>query len=114
MTNQNLATETVVQPAIARDETLEEEIFSINAIAPELLEHLPGLFEEAVRGSLTSMLGNTESKSVLASLSHVGLGNRLEVFRSLNSAYGHRASPLQKAVDRSFQALVHGLAMQVR
>lgn len=100
-------------PAIAGDERLEEEILSINAFAPDLLEHLPGLFEEAVRESLTIMLVPMESERVLASLNHVGLGNRPEVFRSLNSVYGHRASPLQKAVDRSFQGLVHDLARQV-
>jgi hypothetical protein len=95
------------------EDRLEQELFSINAVAPGVLEHLPRLFEEAVTESLTRILGARDASGILASLNRAGLGNRSEVFGLLDAICSHQASPLQKAVDRAFRTRVHNLAMQV-
>ncbi len=42
--------------------TVEEDLLTLNAMAPDLLEHVPVLFEETVRGALSYMLGGKESE----------------------------------------------------
>ena len=79
---------------------MEEDLFTLNAAAPELLEQLPSLFEAAVKDSLRYNLDTNESRSVLASLQDIMLGDRSEVFGRLASLYGNRASPLQQSIDR--------------
>jgi hypothetical protein len=94
-------------------ETVEEDLFSLNAIAPDLLEHVPALFEETVRGSLSYMLGARESKKLLDWFRADELRNRDGVFSRLASVYGERASPLQIMIDRAFGIRVHHLLQQL-
>jgi hypothetical protein len=95
------------------EQSVEEDIFALNAIAPDLLEHLPHLFEETVRGALGYMLGTNESKGVLGGFRDGELGSREGVFARLASLYGERASPLQKMIDRVFGMRVHDLLRQL-
>jgi hypothetical protein len=88
---------------------LEQELFTLNAVAPALLEQLPGLFEEAVRESLSHILGMKESTGVLRWLHDAALGSRPEVFARLASRYGDRASPLQARIDEAFERRVRNL-----
>lgn len=88
---------------------LEEELFTLNSVAPYLVEKLPGLFEEAVREALGQMLGMKESTGVLRWLHDADLGSRPEVFERLASRYGDRASPLMSKIDEAFERRVHNL-----
>ena len=88
---------------------LKSDLFTLNAIAPALLEDVPALFEEAVRESLSYMLGMKESKGVLRWLRDARLSSRPEVFARLLSHFGARASPLQNMVDEAFKRRVHTL-----
>jgi hypothetical protein len=92
---------------------VEQDLFTLNAVAPSLLEQLPTIFEDAVRESLAYMLGRIESKCVLASFSPDQLVDRSEVFGRLVSLYNSRASPLQKGIDWAFQKRVHQLVNQL-
>jgi hypothetical protein len=89
--------------------SIEEDLFSLNAMAPDLLEHVPALFEETVRGSLNHTLGTRESGAVLAHLSASELASRQAVFARLASLYGEEASSLQKMIDRAFAIRVQDL-----
>jgi len=93
--------------------SVEQDLLALNAIAPDLLEHVPVLFEETVRGSLTYMLGAKESKGVLSWFRGHELASRQEVFARLASVYGDRASPLQRMIDRVFGMRVHELLQQL-
>ena len=101
-------------PNQAHAQNVEEDIFTLNAIAPDLLEHLPTLFEETVRESLGYMLGMEESRGVLARFRDDELASREVAFAKLLSVYGPaRASPLQKMIDRTFGIRVHNLLQQL-
>ena len=93
--------------------TVEEDLLTLNAMAPDLLEHVPVLFEETVRGALSYMLGGKESGNVLAWFRGDELTNRQGVFARLASVYGERASPIQKMIDRVFGIRVHELLQQL-
>ena len=98
------------QPEMQR---VEQDLFSLNATAPDLLEHVPVMFEETVRESLTYMLGTNESRGVLAWFRGSELTSRQWVFARLTSVYGIRASPLQNMIDRVFGMRVHDLLLQL-
>ncbi len=95
------------------DESVEEDLFTLNAVAPSLLRQLPALFEEAVKDTLAFFLGTKESTGVLSYFRGVPLTDRSEVFGKLDSLYLDRASPLQRGIDRAFQIRVHRLVTQV-
>jgi hypothetical protein len=94
-------------------QSVEQDLFALNAFAPDLLEHVPAMFEETVRQSLTYMLGSKESKGVLAWFRGSELVSRQWVFARLVSVYGDRASPLQKMIDRVFGIRIHELVQQL-
>jgi hypothetical protein len=94
-------------------QTVEEDLFTLNVMAPDLLEQVPVLFEETVRGSLTYMLGARESRSMLEWFRAKELTDRHGVFARLASVYGERASPLQNMIDRVFGMRVHELLQQL-
>jgi hypothetical protein len=86
---------------------LEQDLFTLNAIAPALLEQVPALFEEAVKETLGSSLGLKESKGALSWFRDADLRSRPEVFSRLASHYGGGASPLQIMIDKAFKNRVH-------
>lgn len=94
-------------------QTVEEDLLTLNAIAPDLLDHVPVLFEETVRGSLSYMLGAKESKNILDWFRTGELRNRQGVFSRLASVYGERASPIEKMIDRAFGIRIHDLLRQL-
>ncbi len=94
-------------------QSVEEDLFALNAMAPELLEHVPVLFEETVKDSLTYMLGTKESTGVLSWFRGNELACRQGVFARLLAVYGDKASPLQNMIDRVFGMRVHELVRQL-
>jgi hypothetical protein len=92
---------------------LEEDLFTLNAIAPSLLKQVPALFEESVRESLSLMLGMKASKGAMRWFRDADLGSRPEVFERLASRYGDGASPLQIMIDQAFKRRVHELLEQL-
>lgn len=93
--------------------SVEEDLFALNAMAPDLLENVPILFEETVRESLTYMLGTKESTGVLSWFRGDELACRQGVFARLLAVYGDKASPLQNMIDRVFGMRVHELVRQL-
>ena len=102
--------ELVEQP---KAQSVEEDLFVLNAMAPELLEHVPVLFEETVRNSLSYMLGTKESSRVLSWFRGNELACRQGVFSRLLAVYGEKASPIQSMIDRVFGMRVHELVRQL-
>jgi len=92
---------------------VEEDLLTLNVIAPDLLERVPVLFAETVRESLSYMLGTKESGNVLGWFRESELANRAGVFDRLVSVYGAKASPIQKVIDRVFGMRVHELLWQL-
>jgi hypothetical protein len=86
---------------------LEQDLFTLNAMGPDLVDQVPAMFKEAVRESLRYMLGMKESKGVLAWFREAELASRPEVFTRLASRYGDTASPLKTMIDQAFKTRVH-------
>ena len=106
----NEAVELAILPEV---QNVEQDLFTLNAMAPELLEQVPFIFEGTVRESLMYMLGSKESRGVLAWFRENELASRQWVFARLVSVYGVRASPLQNMIDRVFGMRVHDLLRQL-
>jgi hypothetical protein len=92
---------------------IEEDLFSLSALAPQLLADVPVLFEQTVRDSLSYMLGTRESAGVLSWFRGDELMCRDGVFARLLEVYGTKASPIQNMIDRVFGLRVHQLLQQL-
>src|ERR1700756_511334 len=80
--------------------SVEEDLRTLTALAPELVEALPKLFKKAVVDSIKSGMGGKDFGLVLDSLPGIGPEHRPLVFRFLDSLYGERAGELEQAIDR--------------
>jgi len=94
-------------------QSVEEDLFVLNAMSPSLIEHVPVLFEETVKESLSYLLGAKESARVLGWFRGNELASRQGVFDRLTTLYGNRASPLESVIDRVFGMRVHELVRQL-
>jgi hypothetical protein len=94
-------------------QSVEHDLFALNVMAPELVEHVPALFEEAVKDSLSYMLGSKESARVLSCFRANELESRQGVFERLLVVYGGKASPIQNMIDRVFGMRVHDLVRKL-
>jgi hypothetical protein len=106
----NNATDVADQPEM---QGVEQDLFTLSAMAPDLLEQVPVIFEATVRESLAYMLGSKESRGVLAWFRDNELASRQWVFARLVSVYGTRASTLESMIDRVFGMRVHDLLRQL-
>jgi hypothetical protein len=111
--SQDLTSQVTESPDLSEMGSLEEDLLSVNAVAPELLERLSVLFEETVRDALCYMLGEKASKDALGEFRKSELENRQAAFGRLTALYGPKASPLQKVIDRVFGMRVHDLLGQI-
>jgi hypothetical protein len=109
----NLKNEVIELADKPETQNVEQDLFTLNAIAPDLLEQVPVIFEATVRESLTYMLGSNESRGVLGWFRDNELASRQWVFSRLAAVYGERASPLQNMIDRVFGMRVHDLLRQL-
>lgn len=91
---------------------LEEDLLTLNAIAPELVEVLPELFKNAVVDSIRRGMGGHDFGLVLKSLPGIGPEHRFYVFRFLDSLYGEKARELEQAIDYRFQSEVRHLILK--
>jgi hypothetical protein len=94
-------------------QSVEEDLFTLDAMAPQLLGQVPVLFEQTVKDTLSYMLGAKESADVIAWFRSSELGSRPGVFARLLTVYGDKASPLESVIDRVFGMRVHQLVQQV-
>ena len=94
--------------------SIEEDLRTLTALAPALVEALPKLFKKAVVDSIKSGMGGKDFGLVLDSLPGIGPEHRPLVFRFLDSLYGERAGELEQAIDRRFQSEVKQLLRKLR
>ena len=92
---------------------VEEDLFSLDVMAPALLQDVPAIFEQTVRESLSYMVGAGESSRVLAWFHAGELACRQDVFARLSAVYGERASPIESVIDRVFGLRVHELVRKL-
>ena len=96
--------------------TLEEEVFSLQVMAPEALRQLPELFAESVVDSATKVLGEATGEAFLRHIGDRRLSDPTEVYSRLDSYLMEGSEEMKKAIAEAFRRRVHGdykLTMEV-
>jgi len=93
---------------------IEENLRTLNLMAPELTKELPVLFKNAVVYSIRNGMGGKAFGLVLESLPGIGPEHRPLVFRFLDSLYGDKAGDLEREIDRRFQLEVRQLLRKAK
>ena len=96
-----------------RRQTLEEELFTLRALAPDMIEDLPSVFKEAVTDSLTSILGEDKARAFLMLIAETEFASPSIVFGALDSILHEGSQILKDAIVKEFRANVHLLLEKV-
>jgi hypothetical protein len=89
--------------------TLEAEILSLNQVAPEILEQLPGLFAEAVVDSATKVLGAATGEALIRCIGDSRLRDPTQVYARLDSFLLGGSDEMKRSIEHEFRRRVHGL-----
>jgi len=92
--------------------TLEEEIFSLQEVAPGILDHLPRLFAEAVVDSATKVLGTATGEALIRRIGDRRLKDPAQVYSRLDSFLMGGSDEMKHSIDQEFRRRVHGLYKQ--
>jgi len=87
--------------------TLEEEILSLNEMAPEALAQLPELFAEAVVDSATKVLGEATGEAFIRHIGDRRLKDPNEVYSRLDSFLKEGSDAMKEAIKAAFRHRVH-------
>src|SRR5208337_4646317 len=90
-----------------RRQTIEEELFALQAIAPVMVEDLHFLFEEAVTDSLANILGDNGARALMRLIAGTNLGSPDQVYEALDSIFHEGAQVLKRAIVEEFSAKLH-------
>lgn len=90
-------------------QTMEEEIFSLNSLVPDLMEQLPVIFSESVINSVTSILGDATAEALIRHIGEDKLGSPAKVYESLDSFLQGGSGVLKGAILEEFRVKVHKL-----
>jgi hypothetical protein len=89
--------------------TLEEEILSLQEVAPETLDHLPRLFAGAVVDSATKVLGSATGEALIRYIGDRRLRDPAQVYSRLDSFLMGGSDEMKHSIDQEFRRRVHGL-----
>jgi hypothetical protein len=90
-------------------QTLEEEIFIVNSLAPDMVARLPSLFSDSVVDSVTSILGESAGEALIRSIGEERLMSPEETYASLDSMLHGGSEILKSAIREDFRVRVHRL-----
>lgn len=90
-------------------QTLEEEIFTLHSLLPDMVARLPSLFSESVIDSMTSILGESSGEALIRRIGDESLLNPTEVYETLDSVFQDGSKILKAAIREEFRVKVHGL-----
>jgi hypothetical protein len=97
----------------SRKQTLEEELLTLQALAPDIIEDLRPLFKEAVINSLTHILGENGAKAVVRLTAGTNFESPNEVFAALDLIFQEGTQFLRHAIVEEFRANLHRLLKRV-
>ncbi len=89
--------------------SLEEEILSLNSLAPRCLSQLPELFSESVVDAASRILGEATGEALVRCVGDSKLRDPDAVYDSLDSFLGGGAGDVKKVIQRVFAGKVHNL-----
>ena len=87
--------------------TVEEDLLSLQALAPDMAEDLHSLFKEAVTYSLVGILGANEARALVRQIAGTDLESPYAVFETLDSFLHGGSQTLRNAIVEEFRVNVH-------
>ncbi len=96
------------------ESSLEEDIMESKSMAPEMIDELHSVFEEATGNALTSILDEPTAKALTFHLRNAGLEGQRGVMAKLDSLLMDGSSILKAAIIEEFRAMVHERLTMVR
>ncbi|HZW85440.1 MAG TPA: hypothetical protein VFE91_06025 [Nitrososphaerales archaeon] len=90
-------------------QTMEEEIFSLNSLVPDLMEQLPAIFSESVINSVTSIMGDATGETLIRYIGEEKLRSPTKVYESLDTYLQGGAGVLKGAILEEFRVKIHKL-----
>jgi len=106
--------EAVWECRLPRRQTLEEELLTLQALAPDLIEDLRCLFKEAVTDSLANILDEGEARTLVMLIAETEFRNPAIVFGALDSILHEGSQILRDVTVKEFRANVHLLLEKVK
>jgi hypothetical protein len=92
-----------------KKQTIEEDSLSLQVLAPDMVEDLHSLFEEAVTDSLARILGENEARVLTRQIAGTDFESPYSVFRALDSILHEGSRILKDAIVEEFRVNVHML-----
>ena len=92
---------------------MEEELLTLHALAPDMIEDLHPLFKEAVIDSLASILGENGARAVVILTAETDFESPSGVFAALDSIFQEGSQFLRRAIVEKFRANLHLLLEKV-
>jgi len=96
-----------------RRQTLEEELFTLQALAPDTIEDLHRLFKKTVIDSLVSILGENGARAVVILTAGTNFESPSEVYAALDSIFQEGSQFLRRAIIKEFRTNLHLLLEKV-
>lgn len=94
-------------------QAMEEELFTLEALAPDMIEDLHPLFKEAVIDSLTSILGENGARAVVVLAAGTNFESPSGVYEALDSIFQEGSQFLRRAIVKEFRTSLHLLLEKV-
>lgn len=89
------------------EQTLEEELRTLQAVMPGITEDVRSIFKEAVTDSLWNTLSLSEARALLRLIGEGGFENPCEVYSELDSILRGGSQILKNAIREEFRTNVH-------
>jgi hypothetical protein len=106
--------EAVWECRFPRRQTVEEELLTLRALAPDMIEDLHSLFKEAVTDSLAKILGEDEARTLVMLIAGTEFESPPVVFAALDSILREGSRILKDAIVEEFRTNVHLLSEKVK
>jgi hypothetical protein len=87
--------------------TVEEEIFSLQELAPQALARLPEIFAESVVDSATKILGESTGEALIRCIGDSKLRDPDRVYARLDDFLHDGSDEIRKAIAKMFASKVH-------
>ena len=90
-------------------QTMEEEIFGLNSMVPDLKEQLPRIFSDSVVTSVMSIMGDAAGEALIRHIGEDKLTKPTLVYDSLDSFLHEGSAVVKGAILEEFRVKIHKL-----
>jgi len=94
-------------------QTLDEEILTVNSLAPDMIARLPSLFSDSVVDSVTDILGENSGEALVRSIGEESLRIPEKTYERLDAMLHNGSEVLKAAIREDFRVRLHRLYTMV-